>query len=64
MTDMRSKPTPKGLTAPTDNEICDQVFSTRSCYIRVIGYGITAPSSSHSSRADILTACDARLMEV
>ena len=64
MIDMRSQPTLEGSTAPTDDEICDQVLDLRSCYVRSLGYRITAPSSSRSSRADIHTACDAWLAEV
>ena len=64
MTDMRSQPTPKGLTSPTDDEICDQMLGTRPCYVRGLGFVITTPSSSRLSRTDIYIVCDARLMEV
>ena len=64
MTDMRSQPTSKSSIAPTDDEICDHVLGTRPYYVRSLGYGITAPSSSHSSTADIYSTCEARLMEV
>ena len=64
MTDMRSQSTPEGSTAPTDDEICDQVLGMRPYYVRGLRYGITAPSSSCSSRTDILATCDARLTEV
>ena len=64
MTDMRSRPTPEGSTVPTNDESCDQVLGTRTCYVRSLDYGITAPSSSRSSRADIHSACEAQLMEV
>ena len=64
MIDIRSQPTSEGSTAPTEDEICDQVLGTRSYYIRSLGYGITTFSSSHLSRADIHAACDARLVEV
>ena len=64
MTEIRSQPTPEGLTAPTDDEICDRVLGTRSYCIRSLGYGITTPSSSCSSRADIHFACKDRLTEV
>ena len=40
------------------------MLGIRSYYIRDLGYGITAPSFSHSSRADIHATCDARLTEV
>ena len=61
MTDMRSQPTSEGSTAPTDDEICDQVLGMRSYYVKGLGYEITAPLSSRSSRADIHAACDARV---
>ena len=64
MTDMRSQPTSKGSIAPTDDEICDHVLGTRPYYVRDLGYGITAPSSSHSSWADIHSAYEARLTEM
>ena len=60
MTDMRSQPTFEGSTVPTDDEICDQVLSTRLYYVRGLGYGITAPSS-WSSRAEIHSTCQTRL---
>ena len=61
---MRSQPNLEGSTALTDDEIYDQVLGMRSCYVRDLGYRITAPSSSRSSRVDIHFACEARLMEV
>ena len=64
MTDIRSQLTSEGSTAPTDDEICDQVLGTRPYYVRSLKYGITAPSSLCSSRADIHSACEAQLMEV
>ena len=64
MTDMRSQSIPKGLIAPIDDEICDQVLHTRPYYVRSLGYGITAISSSRSSRVDIHTVCVARLIEM
>ena len=64
MIDIRSQPIPEGSTAPTDDGICDPVLSTRSYYVRGLGYGITAPLFSRSSRTDIHTACNARLTEV
>ena len=64
MTDMRFQSTPKGLIAPTDDEICDRVLNTRPYYVRDLGYEITTPSSSRSTRADIHSMCQAWLMEV
>ena len=64
MTEIRSQPTPEGSIAPTNDEICDRVLDTRSCYVRDLGYGIIIFSSSCSSKADIYTTCDARLAEV
>ena len=64
MIDIKSQPTPEGSTAPIDDEICDQVLGMRPYYVRGLGHGITTPSSSCSSRADIYAACDARLTEV
>ena len=64
MTDIRSQPISEGSTVPTDDEIYDQVLDMRFCYVRGLGYGITVPSSSGSSRADMHVACDARRMEV
>ena len=62
MTDIRFQPTFEGSTPSTDDEICDQMLGTRSCYIRSLRHGITAISSSRLFKADIHTACDARLM--
>ena len=64
MIDIRSQPTYEGLTAPTDDEIYDQVLGTRSYYVRSLGHEISAPSSSHSSRTDIHATCETRLAEV
>ena len=64
MTDMRSQPTPEGSTAPTNDEIYDRMLDMRPCYVRDPGYRITTPSSSHSSRADIHSVCEAQLTEV
>ena len=64
MTDMRSQPTPEGLIAPIDDEICDRVLGMRSCYVRDLGYRITTPSSSRSSRTEIHSTCEARLTKM
>ena len=64
MTDMRSQPTSKGSTAPTDDEICDRMLGMRLCYVRGLGYGITASSSECSSRADIHSTCKAQLTKM
>ena len=64
MTDMKSQPTPEGSTVPTDDEICDRVLDTRSCYARGLGYRITTPSSSRSSRTEIHSTCEARLTKM
>ena len=64
MTDMRSQPIPEGSTVPTDDKICDQMLGTRPYYVRGLGYGITAPSSSRSSRVDIYSAYEAWLIEM
>ena len=64
MIGIRSQPTPEDTTAPTDDEICDQMLGTRSYYVRGLGHGISAPLSSHSSSADIYTVCDAWLAEM
>ena len=45
MTDMRSQPTIEGSTAPTDDEICDQVFGTRFYYVRGQSMGSLLPHS-------------------
>ena len=42
----RSQPISEGSTAPTDDEIYDQVLGTRPYYVRDLRHGITAPSSS------------------
>ena len=60
---MRSQPIPEGSTAPTDDEFCDRMLGMRPCYVRGLGYRIIAPSS-RSSRAEIHSTCQARLMEV
>ena len=64
MIGIKSQPTPEGSTAPTDDEIYDQVLGTRSYYIRGLGHGIIAPLSSCSSRADTYAVYDARLVKV
>ena len=64
MIDMRSQPILEGSIAPTDDEICVQMLDTRLCYVRGLRYEITASSSSRSSRAEIHSTCQARLMEV
>ena len=64
MTDMRSQPTPEGSTAPTNDEIYNQVLGTGSYYVRGLGYRITALSFSRSSRAEIYFICQAWLMEM
>ena len=62
--DIRSQLIFEDSTAPTNDKICDQIFGTRFCYVRRLGYEIRAPPSSCSSRADIHAACDARLVKV
>ena len=64
MIGIRSQSISEGSTAPTDDEICDQILGTRSCYIRDLGHGISAPSSSRSSKADIHTIYDTQLVEM
>ena len=64
MIDIRSQPISEGSNASTDDEIYDRMLDTRPYYISGLGYGITAPSSSRTSRADIHSACEARLMEM
>ena len=67
MIDIRSQPTIDGSTAPIDDEICDQVLGTRPYYVKGLGRGFRAPSStrsSSSSRADIYAACHARMQEL
>ena len=56
MTEIRSQPTTEGSTAPTNDEICDRMLGTRPYYVRGLGYGITAPLSSRSSKAKIHSA--------
>ena len=64
MIEMRSQPTSKGSTASTNEEICDHVLGTKSCYVKGLGYEIKALSSSCSSMTDIHATCDARLVEI
>ena len=64
MTDMRSQPIYEDSTAPTDDEICDQVLGTRSCYIRRLEHRIRALPSSFSSKTDVYIACNVRLIEI
>ena len=64
MIGIKSQLIPEGSTAPTDDEIYDQMLGTRSCYVRGLGYGIITPSSSCSSKADIHATCNARLAEM
>ena len=64
MIDIRSQSTLEVSITPTDHEICDQVLGMRSCYVRGLGHGITTPSSSHSSRADIHSVCETQLTEM
>ena len=64
MIGIRSQPIPEGSIAPTDDEICDRMLGKRSYYVKGLGCGITAPSFSCLSRANIHAACDARLTEV
>ena len=64
MIGIRSHPILEGSTAPTDDEIYDQVLGTRPCYIRGIEHGISTSTSSRSSKADIHAAYDAQLAKI
>ena len=64
MIDMRSQPSSSHSTAPTDDDICDHVLGTRSSYVKGLGRGFTAPSSSRSSRPNIHASCHAQIQEL
>jgi len=59
MVSIRSQPTPEGSTAPTDDDICDEVLGRRTGYVTGLGYAVAA-SSSRASHGH----CDARLREM
>ena len=61
---MRFQPTPKGSTASTDDEICDQMLDIRHYYVKRLGYENRDPPCSRSSKANIYAAYDAWLVEI
>ena len=58
MIGIRSQSIPESSIASTDDEICDWVLDTKSCYVRGLGHGINVLLSSCSSGlTSILPTC-------